>query len=296
MSPLMAFTIARRWISLAGQTVALLSLNVSPLAEMQGLPAPPAVKPKVHVEEVIRVEAFKPSANPATSVPAKNRQEAAGPFGAGVPRPGAGISNPIPIQKPSPKYTTGAMINRVQGSVDLEAIVRADGTVGDVRVIRSLDRTFGMDQEAIKTAKAWRFEPARDANGVATPVVVIIGFDLRMRDPPDVSADSAPMKVTGPRGDAIVPPRRASGKAPAYPEAARQKRVQGTVVVEAYTNLDGEVVYSHVKKSVPALDQAALDAVRAWRYTRTLLNREYTETLVTAKIQFVLTEIGTDGR
>ena len=48
---------------------------------------------------------------------------------------------------------------KVQGTVLLECVVLPDGTVGDVEVVRSLDPTFGLDQEAIKAARQWRFAP-----------------------------------------------------------------------------------------------------------------------------------------
>ena len=140
-------------------------------------------------------------------------------------------------------------------------IVRTDGTVGAVRVIKSLDRVYGLDEEAIKTAKAWRFRPARDVNGNPTPVIVTIGFSLGLASREVIEAAlGVPMalNVSGPRGATIVRPRRVSGEPPIYPEAARQKRVQGRVEVEAYTNLEGEIVYVRLKKSVPDIDKAVL--------------------------------------
>jgi TonB family protein len=62
-----------------------------------------------------------------------------------------------------------------QGVVALEVEVRADGTVGNAWVVRSLDPTHGLDEEAIKAAKQWRFAPAMK-NG--QPVTVIIPLDL----------------------------------------------------------------------------------------------------------------------
>ena len=48
---------------------------------------------------------------------------------------------------------------RIQGLVKLEAIVMPDGSVGDVRVVHSLDQQFGLDKEAIRTLRQWRFKP-----------------------------------------------------------------------------------------------------------------------------------------
>jgi protein TonB len=64
--------------------------------------------------------------------------------------------------------------------VTLEAVVLPDGSVGPVRIIRSLDPTFGLDQEAIKTAKKWRFNPGTRL-GQAVPVLVVIEMDFTLR-------------------------------------------------------------------------------------------------------------------
>jgi protein TonB len=69
---------------------------------------------------------------------------------------------------------------KVQGTVLLECIVRPDGSVGDVQVLRSLDPTFGLDQEAIKAAKAWRFTPGtRLGEPVSVYVTIELQFTLR---------------------------------------------------------------------------------------------------------------------
>ena len=103
-----------------------------------------------------------------------------GGFGGGAYRPGAGITFPEPIKKPTPVYTAEAMRMKVTGSVELEAVVMPDGTVGDVRVTKSLDRAFGLDDAAIKAAKQWFFIPAKDRDGKAVPVVITLIFDLRL--------------------------------------------------------------------------------------------------------------------
>src|SRR5439155_1179768 len=82
-----------------------------------------------------------------------------GGAGGGVYRPGNGVTQPQLLREVKPAYTSDAMRAKVQGSVWVETIVQKDGSVGDVQVIRSLDPTFGLDQEAIKAAKQWRFRP-----------------------------------------------------------------------------------------------------------------------------------------
>jgi protein TonB len=69
---------------------------------------------------------------------------------------------------------------KVQGEVELEAVVNPDGSVDRVRVTRSLDSTFGLDQEAIKAVRQWRFMPGTlKGQPVPVRVTVVLSFTLR---------------------------------------------------------------------------------------------------------------------
>jgi len=99
---------------------------------------------------------------------------------AGVFRPGPEITEPKLIKEAKPNYTTPSMRAKIQGSVFLEAVVLTDGTVGEVRVVRSLDKEHGLDDEAVKTVKKWQFMPGKK-DGVAVPVVVEVQMSFSMR-------------------------------------------------------------------------------------------------------------------
>jgi periplasmic protein TonB len=103
-----------------------------------------------------------------------------GSTGDGPGGPGSSVQPPELIAQVRPEYTSGAMLARVQGVVGLEAVVMPDGTVGDVRIIRSLDRSFGLDQQAISAVKRWRFRPARRL-GTAVPMFVSIELTFSLR-------------------------------------------------------------------------------------------------------------------
>jgi protein TonB len=103
-----------------------------------------------------------------------------GGTGGGAYRPGAGITLPTVLREVKPAYTADAMRAKVQGSVWLECIVMPDGTVGEVRVTRSLDPIFGLDQEAIKAAKNWRFRPGM-RQGEPVPVIITIELTFTLR-------------------------------------------------------------------------------------------------------------------
>jgi TonB family protein len=103
-----------------------------------------------------------------------------GGFGGGAYRPGSGITLPSVIREVKPAYTADAMRAKVQGSVWLECIVMPDGSVGEVKVTRSLDPIFGLDQEAIKAAKMWRFRPGM-RQGEPVPVIITIELTFTLR-------------------------------------------------------------------------------------------------------------------
>jgi protein TonB len=103
-----------------------------------------------------------------------------GGTGGGAFRPGAGITIPRLLKDVKPQYTADAMRAKVQGSVWLECIVTTEGTVGDVRVTRSLDPIFGLDQEAIKAARQWRFAPGMRL-GEPVPVIITIELTFTLR-------------------------------------------------------------------------------------------------------------------
>ena len=94
--------------------------------------------------------------------------------------PGNGVSLPVVVTQVPPQYTQEAKDARIQGTVLLECVVLADGTIGEVSVKRSLDSTLGLDQEAVKAMKQWRFSPGmKDGKPVAVRVQVESAFMLQ---------------------------------------------------------------------------------------------------------------------
>lgn len=93
---------------------------------------------------------------------------------------GPGVTTPVLIQQVKPQYTADAMRAKVQGSVWLECVVLRDGTVGAVKVTRSLDPVFGLDEQAIAAAKQWRFKPGL-LKGQPVPVAITIELTYSLR-------------------------------------------------------------------------------------------------------------------
>ena len=92
----------------------------------------------------------------------------------------------------------------------------------------------------------------------------------------------APLRI----GGKIQAPKKIKDVPPVYPAIAQSARVSGAVTIEATIGPDGKVIDARVVRSIPLLDQAALDAVRQWEYLPTLLNGVPVPVLVTVTINF----------
>jgi protein TonB len=97
-------------------------------------------------------------------------------------------------------------------------------------------------------------------------------------------------RVTGPvrAADLPIAPRKTVDVRPLYPEVARAARIEGTVVMEAVLDTTGRVTQLRVIQSAPMLDQAAMDAVRQWRYTPSMYGGHPVSVLMTITIRFTL--------
>ena len=93
---------------------------------------------------------------------------------------GSGITQPALVLQVPPAYTADALHARAQGTVTVEATVRTDGSVGDVRIIRSFNPPFGLDAEAVRTVQKWRFHPGT-RRGRPEPMLVTIELTFGLR-------------------------------------------------------------------------------------------------------------------
>ena len=89
-------------------------------------------------------------------------------------------------------------------------------------------------------------------------------------------------------GGQIPQPQKTTHVNPVYPPIAQSARVQGVVIIEAIIDRDGKVGYSRILRSIPLLDQAALDAVNQWEFTQTRLNGSPVPVIMTVTVQFTL--------
>ena len=83
-------------------------------------------------------------------------------------------------------------------------------------------------------------------------------------------------------------PRRTKNVNPVYPPEAQQARVQGMVFIEITIDHAGKISNAVVTQSIPLLDQAALDAVRQWEYTPTVVDGKAVPVIMTVTANFTL--------
>lgn len=101
-----------------------------------------------------------------------------GGTGGGPFRPGSGIEPPRLLREIKADYSDAARRQNIEGEVVLEIIVRRDGTVGDVKMLRRLGA--GLDERAVQAVRQWRFAPAT-RRGSPVDVVVEVAVDFRLR-------------------------------------------------------------------------------------------------------------------
>ena len=101
-----------------------------------------------------------------------------GGTGGGPYRAGSGITAPELLREVRPEYTEDARRRNLEGDVLLEIVVRNDGSVGDVRVIKGLGG--GLERRAIEAVRQWRFSPAR-RYGTPVDVIVEVAVEFKLR-------------------------------------------------------------------------------------------------------------------
>jgi protein TonB len=104
---------------------------------------------------------------------------------------------------------------------------------------------------------------------------------------PDAPPPPPVVKAVRVGGD-VRPPRKVVDVPAVYPQLAIKAQLEGTVVIEATIDPTGHVANATVLRSIALLDEAALEAVKKWVYTPTLLNGVPTPIIMTVTVTFRL--------
>jgi TonB family protein len=161
---------------------------------------------------------------------------------------------------------------------DARAALDAELKAQEGKWFKSYDKT----KELAVAAKAAGDKAAADAAAGKEKADAVAAKKKADAAAARAKASVAPVRI----GGNIRAPKKIKDVKPVYPAIAQSARVAGAVTIEATIGPDGKVIDAKVVRSIPLLDQAALDAVRQWEYTPTLLNGVPVPVLVTVTINF----------
>jgi TonB family protein len=196
-----------------------------------------------------------------------------------------------------------------RGVVIIESIIDELGNVTDARVLRSVAPV--MDKAALEAVRQWKYEPASMERMITVTVAFArdraLGIAAAQAEAAAAAAAAARAAAgTLPPGSSVSlaakwpnatrvggdtkAPQKVKDVRPTYPPVAEAARVQGVVIVEALIGEDGRVQDVRILRSIPLLDQAALEAVLQWEFTPTLLNGVPVPVIMTATVNFTLSD------
>ena len=167
----------------------------------------------------------------------------------------------------------------LRAAQDARSALDAELKAQEAKWVKSYDRT----RELAAAAKAAGDRAAADAVAGREKAEAAAAAAAKAK-----AAAAARAKVVAPLriGGKIHPPMKIKDVQPVYPAIAQSARVGGAVMIEATIGEDGKVLDAKVVRSIPLLDQAALDAVRQWEYRPTLLNGVPVPVLINITVNF----------
>jgi len=165
------------------------------------------------------------------------------------------------------------------------AEVRKPGLPPDVSAVAPLDAPTRITPEP---SLDLRFDGSAASNGGTGMLGGLVpgGLEISVVEAPPPRLPTPQQPVTP--GGQIKAPVRTKAGLPTYPAIARATHVEGDVLIEAVIGPDGKVQEARVLRSISLLDEAALDAVRSWEYTPTLLNGQPVPVILTVTVRFRL--------
>jgi TonB family protein len=185
------------------------------------------------------------------------------------------VKPPKLIKQVEPIYPEEARKAGIEGVVTLEATTDKYGRVQEVKVLDSIP---GLDQAAKDAVFQWVYEPMTiDGKPFGVTFISTCRFSLKNErrgksfEGGVTRADKKPpVRAVG----GIKPPKLIKEVKPIYPEEARKAGVAGTVIIEATTDVYGRVINTKILRSIPELDQAAMDAVKQWIYEPKIIDEK----------------------
>jgi protein TonB len=175
---------------------------------------------------------------------------------------------------PPPKKSAGAHAGRIK-PVQARLALEAGKLIAPVEIPCEIaeEQIFGTGVDGGIDGGVEGGIPGGSFNGIIGPILDLLGGPAEL-----------PVRVAG----EVRQPRLLRRIEPVYPEIARQARVEGVVIIEATTDIYGRVANDRVLRSIPLLDEAALEAVRKWMYEPMVINGRPRGVVFTVTVRFVL--------
>jgi protein TonB len=230
---------------------------------------------------------------------------------AALPLPQQLLSGPDPLNADTPALTEPVTLRFSNASV--ATILNLLGTVGGIRITYETgfeDRRYSVEFRGVAPRDALRqvlSENDLNYRGVDEKTIVVVqqrgntvarfgaspagqsGTLVGSTRPGEPTATGTPTRRPLRVGrDVDTPPKKIFEVKPIYPEDAMAAKVQGVVLLDVTLGADGNVKGLRLVKSVPLLDQAAMDAVNQWQFEPALLNGVPVEVEMTITINFTL--------
>lgn len=204
---------------------------------------------------------------------------------------------------PTPEYPESVRENHVQGDAFVDVLVDKNGKVESAKSVECASCSFLLGTVAAAAVQKWEYQPTT-LDGKPARVSSWVAFRFRLEGEPSIevltkSESSTPaVKPPGPPPPRVATPhmiRISSGVAegnliskvdPEYPQMAKVAHVQGDVVIQCIIDHQGEIAAAKAVSGHPLLVQAALDAVKQWKYRPYLLNGQPVEVETTVTVRF----------
>jgi TonB family protein len=232
-----------------------------------------------------------------------DKEKALEKFAQGAVKAEGAVKPPLLVKSVDPVYPADARKAGVEGVVILSAKTDATGHVRDVMILRSIPL---LNQAAIDAVKQWVYEPyVKD--GKPTPIAFTVTVRFQLDGKKKAGSSGVAGGVVGgvlggvlgkeqeefAKGavramDAIKPPARIKSVEPVYPEEARKAGVEGVVILEVRTDEKGNVEDARILRSIPVLNNAAIDAVKQWKYEPLLIDGKPRKVVFTVTVRFML--------
>lgn len=170
------------------------------------------------------------------------------------------VKPPRLIKKVEPVYPEEARKERVEGIVILETTTDEEGNVARVKILNSKDPL--LNEAAIDAVSQWKYEPFY-IKGKPHGLVFTITVRFKLKERETEEFEMGAVKV----GEGIEQPKLIEKVNPIYPEEARKAGIEGVVLLKVRVSEEGLVERILVLKSESSLlNQAAIDAVKQWKY------------------------------